>query len=483
LPRVKPDRQSDPTDRYAMVSSYFDEFVDEADRWEPKTDGYHGLIGSIYRALVPNGATVLEIGSGRGDLLASLEPSRGVGIDVSARMVEAARARHPGLEFIHGEGESLDLAETFDYVILSDLVPYVHDLQALVAAIVAHSHAGTRVVANTYSNLWRGPLSLMRILGMRPSRPTRNWVAPRDLSGMFELGGLEVIGRRNEILLPVRGGLVSRFVNGLLARLPVLRSLTLTYWLIARPAPQPKSESGVSVVVPCRNEAGMIETIVERVPEMGLGTEIVFVENGSSDGTKEEIERVAGQSERDLKLVVMSEPGKAKAVHAGFEAARHNMLMVLDADLTVVPEDLPKFYEALASGRGEMVNGSRLVYEMDPAAMRFLNLLGNKAFATLMSAILGQYIKDTLCGTKAFFREDYERLMSRRHEVEGEDPYGDFDFLLGASLAQLKILDLPIRYAARTYGDSKMERFPVGGQLARLAAAGFRRIWVEPVDR
>lgn len=481
---VEQDRGPELLGEYGEIADRFDRFAAEADAWEERTAGYHGLIGSIYGALIPAGARVLEIGCGRGDLLASLRPSRGVGVDVSAGMLAAGRERHPELEFVNAAGESISLGETFDYVVLSDLVPYVHDLQALVAAVAAHCDPGTRVIAHTYSNLWRGPLALMHRLGLRPSRPVRNWVAPRDLINLLELGGLELVGRRNEILLPVRGGALSRAVNGVLARLPLLRSLTLTYWLIARPAPRPRAEAGVSVIVPCRDEAGMIAEIADRIPQMGTGTEVVFVESRSTDDTREEIERViAARPELDLRLIALDRPGKAPAVHAGFEAARNEVLMILDADLTVGPEELPKFYEALVSGRGEVVNGSRLVYEMDPDAMRFLNLLGNKAFAGLMSAVLGQYVKDTLCGTKALRADDYRRLMAARSEIEAEDPYGDFDFLLGASLLNMKIVNVPVRYAARTYGATKIERFPGARQLARLALAGFRRIWVSPVDR
>lgn len=469
---------------YGEIITYFDGFVDEADHWAAKTEGYHGLIRSIYRALLPGSARVLEIGCGRGDLLASLEPARGVGVDVSPRMIEAARKRHPELEFVQAAGESISLGETFDYIVLSDLVPYVDDLQALMAAIAAHCHQRTRVIANTYSNVWRAPLWVLQALRMRPARPVRNWVAPRDLINLFELGGFDVLEQRNEILLPARLGVLSLAVNGVLARLPLFRSLTLTCWLIARPLPRGGPDYGVTVVVPCRNEAGMIDAIVKRVPEMGRGTEILFVENGSTDDTGARIEEaIERHPDRDIRLLVMPEGGKARAVHAGFAAARHELLMILDADLSVAPEDLPKFYDALVSGRGELINGSRLVYGMEPGAMRFLNMIGNKFFAWLMSFVLGQYVKDTLCGTKALHRDDYARIMSRREEIEGEDPYGDFDFLLGASLLGLKILNVPVRYAARTYGETKMERFPVGGKLVRLAVGGFRRIWMRPVER
>lgn len=469
---------------YAEIADYFDRFVDEADHWAARTAPYHGLIRSIYGALIPRGARVLEIGCGRGDLLASLDPVRGVGVDVSGRMVDEARRRHPRLEFVHASGEELALGETFDYIVLSDLAPYVEDLQQLIAAVAAHSEPRTRIVASTYSNLWRGPLWVLRKLGLRPNRPTRNWVAPKDFANLLELGGLEPVKQRNEILLPVRSRLASAIVNGAIARLPVFRSLTLTYFLIARPAPRRSGEERVTVVVPCRNEAGSIDEIVERVPEMGLGTELIFAEGGSSDDTRERIEAaIEANPKRDMRLVFQTGAGKANAVHEAFAVANGEILMILDADLTVAPEDLPKFYEAIVSGRGELINGSRLVYGMEDEAMRFLNLLANRLFAWTLSSVLGQYVKDTLCGTKVMRKRDYERIMDKRVEVGGEDPYGDFDLLLGAALLGMKILNVPVRYGARRYGDTNIQRFSGGGLLARLAAGGFRRIWVRPVER
>ena len=473
-----------PTDAsYGGISAAFDRYADEVDAWAAKTDGYHGLITSIYDALVPKGARVLEIGCGRGDLLAALQPSRGVGVDVSERMIAAASERHPELEFVHGAGESIDLGEKFDYVILSDLVPYVGDLQKLFDVVGEHCHARSRVIANTYSNVWRAPLWLLALLGRRPRRPIRNWVGPRDLTDLFELGGFDVIASRKEILLPMRGPL-ARIANGILARLPGVRQLALTDWQIARPAASSRPEAGVTVVVPCRNEAGAIDSIVERVPSLGAGTELIFIEGGSTDETQEAIrEAIARNPDRDMRLMVQTGKGKANAVHEAFAEAKHEILMILDADLTVAPEDLPKFYEALVSGRGEMINGSRLVYGMEEGAMRFLNMIGNRVFAVLLSAVLGQYVKDTLCGTKALYRDDYLRIMAQRDEIPGEDPFGDFDLLIGASLAGLKILNVPVRYGARFYGETNIDRFTGGSQLARLAAGGFQRIWMAPVER
>jgi SAM-dependent methyltransferase len=466
---------------YDSIASYFDRFASEEDRWLKWSGGYTATMRSIATSFVPEGQRVLEVGCGRGDLLAALRPSVGVGVDVSEGMIDAARRRHPELRFMRVAGEELDLGETFDYVVLWDLVPYVYDLQALLVAVVRHCHPRTRVLISTYSNAWRPLLSFAARLGLRPRRPVRNWVAPRDLANLVELAGLEVVVERKEILLPFTVPFLSPVLNGMLAHVPGFRSLDLSHWLVARPAPVAANAVGVSVIVPCRNEAGSIADIVERVPEMGRETELVFVENGSTDDTRARIEEQVATADRDITLVVREAAGKWSAVQAGFAAARHEVLMILDADLTVAPEDLPKFYEALVTGRGELINGSRLVYGMETGAMRFLNLFGNKFFAWIMSTVLGQYVKDTLCGTKVLFREDWERMYKLRSELGPDDPFGDYHLLLGAALLGLKVLNVPVRYGARTYGTSNMQRFSYGGTLTRLALAGYRRLWVEPV--
>jgi SAM-dependent methyltransferase len=480
---TEPDRQH-VTEDYEPIASFFDRFAEREDQWLRKTGAYHSLVTAVCRTLIPPGQRVLEIGCGRGDLLAALRPSRGVGVDVSPGMVTAARSRHPELEFACAAGEAIRLEGQFDYIVLSDLVPYVADLHALFSSVAAHCHPRTRVVVSTYSNLWRPLLAVLTFLGLRPRRPIRNWVAPRDLVNLVELAGLEVITQRAEMLVPTRSPLVSRVANGLLARLPGLRIFALTCWLVARPAATPRSEAGVSVIVPCRNESGSIGDLVDRLPEMGSETEIVFVEGGSTDDTRARIEEeIAERTDRSMKLVVQSGTGKWNAVQEGFAAASHDILMILDGDVTIAPEDLSKFHDALVSGRGELVTGNRLVYGMEPGAMRFLNMLGNKFFAGLFGFILGQYVKDTLCGTKVLHRDDYERILARRHEFGTEDPYGDFDLLLGASLVGLKILNIPVRYRARVYGDTNIRRFSEGGTLLKLAAAGYRRMWVRPVEQ
>jgi SAM-dependent methyltransferase len=459
---------------YAELAAAFDRFAPEEARWRRRNSTYHRLIAQITRFHVPPGLRVLEIGCGGGDLLAELRPSYGVGVDVSERMVELARERHPGLRFERAAGERLALGETFDVIVLSDLVPFVHDLLALFERVAAHSHPRTRVVVNSYSRLWRPVIRLAERLRLKPVKPMLNWVTPEDVRNLLELSGFEVLTRTARVLMPKRIPLLTLFLNGFLANLWPFSRLCLTYWIVARPAPQPFDEPSVSVVCPCRNEAGNVGPLIERLPALGPATELVFVEGGSTDDTRAEIQRqIEGHPELEISLVGQPGRGKGDAVRAGFAAAKHEVLMILDGDLSVRPEDLPKFYRAVAEGRGELINGSRLVYDVEPGAMRFLNMRGNKAFSRLFRSVTGQHVKDTLCGTKVLRRSDYERIAAARSYFGEFDPFGDFDLLFGAARLNLKIVDLPVRYQPRTYGETNISRWRHGWLLLRMTAFAF----------
>lgn len=459
---------------YEQLAAFFDDFAPHEQRWRRRNRTYHRLIAQVYRFHVPPGMRVLEIGSGSGDLLAALEPRVGVGIDVSRGMVELARSRHPELRFETAAGERLELGEAFDYIVLSDLMPYVHDLLALFERVAAHSHPRTRVVVNSYSRLWRPIIRLAETLRLKPVKPIRNWVSPEDVRNLLELSGFEVLTRTSRILMPKRIPLLTLLLNGLLANVWPFNHLCLTYWILARPRGRGLEGAAVSVVCPCRNEAGNVAEVVRRLPQMGRATELIFVEGGSTDGTRTEIERqIALHPELDISLLGQPGTGKGDAVRAGLAAAKHEVLMILDGDISVRPEDLPKFYRSLAEGRGELINGSRLVYDVEPGSMRFLNMLGNKAFSRLFKAVTGQHVKDTLCGTKALHRDDYRQIAATRPYFGDFDPFGDFDLLFGAARLNLKIVDLPVRYQPRTYGTTNISRWRHGWLLLRMTLFAF----------
>ncbi len=452
--------------------AFFDQYAPQSDRWRSHHVGYHDAIASVARFYVPHGARVLEIGCGTGDLLASLKPSEGVGVDLSDVMVRMAKERHPKLTFYRMAAERLELpGQTFDYIILSDLVGYLYDIRGAFERLAALSHPGTRVVIHWYSRLWQPVVHLLERLGLKCPLPFLNWTTVQDIQNLLRLAGFETIRERGHILLPLRLGALSRWVNRFLAHLPVVRAFGWTRWVIARQAPRPlPSVPSVSVICPCRTERDNIELLVRRLPAMGSHTELIFVEGHSKDDTLAECLRVAAaHPDLDIKVLVQEGKGKGDAVRLGFAHARGDLLMILDADLSVAPEDLPQFYSAAVSGVGEFVMGSRLVYTMDPRAMRFLNLLGNRVFGLLLSVLIGQSIKDTLCGTKVFWRADYDRLAANRAYFGDFDPYGDFDLIFGAAKLNLSIVEIPVRYRERTYGAPNIRRFADGWLLLRMS--------------
>ncbi|HUZ80835.1 MAG TPA: glycosyltransferase [Gaiellaceae bacterium] len=467
------------------IASFFDAFSRVEERWRKRNSTYHRLIERIHRFLIPPGTRVLELGSGSGDLLAALEPSRGVGVDVSAGMTALASERHPDYEFVNAAAEEFVCDETFDYVVLSDLAPFAYDIQAILANVARMTHPRSRIVIHSYSQLWRPVIRMAELLRLKEEKPIQNWVTSGDVSTLLDLAGFEVISVSRRIIFPKQIPLLTTFLNGVVANLWPFTYLALTYWVVARPKPRRlEPPLSVSVVIPCRNEQGMIAEIVDRIPDMGAATEIIFVEGGSRDDTYAEVERqIARRADRTISLHRQTGKGKADAVRLGFEHARHDVLMILDADLTVMPEELPKFYDALASGHAEFVNGSRLVYGLAPGSMQFLNILGNKVFSRIFTFLIGQPVKDTLCGTKVLRREDYKAIARNRAEFGDLDPFGDFDLLLGAAQLSLRITDLPIRYQARSYGATNIARFSHGWLLLRMAVTGFRRLKAQPVTR
>jgi len=351
------------------------------------------------------------------------------------------------------------------------------DVQAVFERLQGVAHPRTRLVLNFFNNLWRPVLHAGDKLGMKAPTLLQNWLSADDTKNLLHLAGWEVIKTDTRILWPVRTPLWDWLLNRWLA--PLMPPFCLTVTLIARPKPQPtaRPQYRCSVVIPARNEAGNIEDAVRRTPEMGLGTEIIFIEGHSKDDTWGEIQRVAAKyPARNIKVLKQQSWGKGGAVREAFAAATGDLLFILDADLTMPPEELPKFYEIARAGTGEFVNGVRLVYPMEEQAMQFLNMLANKTFGLLFSWLLGQKLKDTLCGTKVLFRSDYEAIAKNRAYFGEFDPFGDFDLLFGAAKLNLRMVDLPIRYRARTYGQTNIHRWSHGWLLLRMVVFAARRL-------
>lgn len=465
------------------LPTHFDWVADHDARPRRWQRGFHAQLRRHFHHHIPAGASVLELGCGAGDLLAALAPARGLGLDFSPRMVARARERHhgrAGLEFQVQDAARATFTEPFDHLVLDYLTSYLEDIQATLQRLHAAAHPRTRLHLTALNTLWLAPLRLAERLGAVMPQPAGNWLSHHDLINLLELAGWEVVTFERLQLLPFDLPLLGPLLNQVLVRLPGLRHLGITLALTARPRrPLPLTgEPTCSVIVPARNEAGNIRAALDRIPVLGRRTEVIFVEGHSRDATWATIQRELAAYRGPHLVRALQQPGQGKwdAVRAGFARATGEVLVIQDADLTAPPEDLSKFLATLASGAAEFVNGSRLVYPMERRAMRFLNLLGNKFFALALTYVLGQPVKDSLCGTKMLLRSDYERLLRRIAVLGDFDPFGDFNLLFGAALLDLRIRDLPVRYKDRAYGATNISRFTHGWVLLRMTWFALRRL-------
>lgn len=466
-------------DRTAAIRSHFDDLAPEIDKWRRRNKYYHRDQISYLRYLVGENKRILELGCGNGCLLDALNPSHGVGIDISPSMVNLAKSRYPALTFLAGDAQRLDLLphEEFDYIILSDLVGYLDDIQACLEGLHRFCGPDTRIVVSSYNFLWEPVLKLSEAMSLKMPTPEHSWLSLDDLRNLLLLSDLQVVKTERRLLFPKYIPFLSWVLNRL-GTLPLINKACLSQYVVARALPKNEPDGlSVSIIIPCRNEKGNIEHAVRRLPRFGRHQEIIFVDGHSTDGTPDEIRRVMQLCpDRDITLLIQKGVGKGDAVRQGFAEANGDVLMILDADLTVPPEDLTKFYRAIATNKAEFLNGSRLVYPMENEAMRLLNLFANKLFAMTFSWLLGERLKDTLCGTKVILRKDYLTLARNRPYFGDFDPFGDFDLLFGASKMNLKITEIPVRYRSRTYGETQIRRFRHGLLLFRMVIFALRKI-------
>jgi ubiquinone/menaquinone biosynthesis C-methylase UbiE len=449
----------------------------EREKWNRRNSFYHKLLERYFSFIIPEGKRVIEIGCGSGNLLNVVKPAYGLGIDFAPEVIGIARNKYPHLHFKVDDIEELQVDETFDYVIFSDLISCLLDAQKAMHNVRRLCHPQTRIVISQYNFLWEPVIKLLEFMHLKQKGPTSNWFSIKDTEGILHLEGFQTIRIEKKILLPVYIPLLHTLFNGVLANLPGFCHLGLVSLHVSRPMWNEERPSSVSIIIPARNERGNIENAIKRTPDFGTHQEFVFIEGHSSDHTYEEILRVqTAYPDKDIKVMKQTGKGKGNAVREAFDAATGDILMILDADLTAPPEELPKFYNALCYNKGEFINGCRLVYPMEKNAMRFLNLLGNKFFGWFFSYLLGQRLKDTLCGTKVLFKKDYETIKANRSYFGNFDPFGDFDLLFGAAKQNLKIVEVIIRYKDREYGSTQISRFKHGLLLLQMSFFAMRKI-------
>ncbi len=457
-------------EHHEIIRAHFDRIAPLYPAFKARNRYYHAFLKRWVRAMVPPGRKVLDVGCGRGEILSAVEPSVGVGIDVAPAMVALARADHPGLDFRADAIEQFPGDESFDAALAVNLLEYTWDVGAVLGRIREALRDNGRLLIVTANPAWSPVFIAASALGLRVPDCRRLFITNRDLMNLLELHGFEVVYERMQMALPKWIPVISSVVNAVVSRIPAVRVIGSTQLVVARKLPQARREYSVSIVIPCHNERDNVDQCVRSVPALGLRTEAIFVDDGSTDGTAEAV-RPDLNTAIDVRVVSYSpNRGKGHAVRTGFDAARGDIVVVVDADLTVDPAELQPLYEAFATGRGEFVNATRFVYPMDERAMKWSNYMGNRLFTILVSTIMERRVSDTLCGTKAMFRSDYV------HMTMGRDPWGDYDLLFGAAQLRLTVRELPVHYRERTTGRSKMKAFAHGLSLVRMCWRGWWQV-------
>jgi len=466
---------------YLKNKTYFDSIAPKRIKQRRAKRYYWNDITKYCNYFVHEDSSVLEIGCGTGELLNDLNAKHKIGIDFSEEMIIQAKSQFPNLDVRVMAAEELNLNEKFDVIILSNLIGYLDDIQKVLTQLKSVSHANTKIIISYYSFIWEPILKFGEFIGYKTKTPNQNWLSLAEINNMLYLSGFHVYRNSRRMIFPVYIPLISELMNNFLAKFSLFRWMSINNFTFAKNIQvenEVQKKYSVSVIIPARNESGNVENALLRMPALGLSTEIIFIESNSDDDTWKKIQEVKNKfcSSHNIQAHQISDKGKNAAVRKGFEVAKGEILMILDADLTVAPEDLTKFYTAIASGKGDFINGSRLVYPMEKEAMRLLNRVGNKFFSNAFTWLLDQRFKDTLCGTKVMFKKDYEKLRVNRKFFGNFDPFGDFDLLFGAHKLNLCIVELPVRYHERTYGRTNISRFKHGFILLKMCFFAARKI-------
>jgi|SRR3989339_458113 len=468
-------------DKSELIKNY-NRCAEGIEKWIGKNSYYHNTIEYLLKDMVLEESKVLFFNCSNGDLLCNVKPEYGAGVSISPRMAEKAKDKHPekNLHFLCLDIEENEIGEKtkFDYIVLNGTLGELADIQNVLKRISEYCNPDTRIIILQYNPIWEMVLKIGEKLKLKMPEKISNWLSAEDIENFLTITGYQVIRRDFYMLFPKRIPVLSFVLNRLAAKLPVINRFDLMQIVVARLLAPPENQKDLtaSVVITCRDEKENIEPLVQRIPDMGKHTEIIFVEGHSTDGTREEIQRVIKKyPEKDIVLLVQDGFGQKDAIIKGFDTAKGDFIMLLEADLTTPPEEIKKLWNVYENGYGEYVNGSRLIYRMEKDSMPLINILGNRFFGNIFTAMLGQRFTDTLCGFKAVSKKNYIKIKKVMKLWGDFDPFGDFELIFGAVKNNLKISEVPVKYKPRIYGETKTKPFKHGWQLMRITWLAFKR--------
>ena len=470
-----------------LIKNHFNKLAPFRGQWIKKSKGFYTEDIKSMKELISSGRKVLEIGCGNGYLINSLKPSEGVGIDISANMILQAKKEYKNIDFIEADIENANsinkLDKVFDFIIISDTIGYLNDIEKTFSHLHKVCNADTRLIVAYYSPFWEPILNLAAKLKFKMPELPKALLNQTDISSLLNSSDFQTVKIQKKILLPFKLFGIGRIINRFLSCMPIISLLCIRNYVVSRSLKAASKDlpKSTSVIIPCRNEKGNIRNVLERLPLFTKDIEIIFVEGHSKDGTWEEVNQVIFDEafiKKGFKMKAIQQKGigKADAVFQAFNIASGDVLIILDGDLTVPPEDISKFWKKISRGEAEFINGTRLIYPMENEAMRFLNYIANKMFSILFTWLLGQRYTDTLCGTKVIRKRHFDMACERNKDLGNFDPFGDFFIIFGAARLNLKMLEVPIRYRAREYGETQISRFSHGFLLMKMVIFAFFRL-------
>lgn len=384
-------------------------------------------------------------------------------------------------EVIHdiNEIKKFTSANETSLFILNGTFNFNRDIEGLLNKIKPQLTRSSRLSIVGYNPYFRFLFQIANKLNLRKGEAPSTFITRIDLDNLCNLSGFAVVKFTPTVFFPIPG--LGIYLEKFFRNIPFINLFSIASVITLRPIIPEIELPSLSIVIPARNEKGNIEPALIRLVELAakVPMEVIFVEGHSSDDTWGEIKRIAPlYASKFKKIQYYQQTGKGKndAVRLGFSKAAHQLLTILDADLTMPPELLPRFYDAYCAGKADFINGSRLLYPMEGEAMRFLNHLGNIFFAKALSVVLNTHIGDSLCGTKLVSAQDYKRFCNWRNDFGDFDPFGDFELIFPAAFLGLGIIDIPIQYKARTYGETNISRFRHGFILLKMTLIGFFKI-------
>ncbi len=212
----------------------------KTDSWRSWGSHYRRRLIDVYRSLMSEGKDILEIGCGTGELLAALKPENGNGIDFSHEMVKRAEAKFPDLTFKEMDAHEIKINEKFDFIILSDLINDLWDVQLVFERLKSISNPSTRIIINFYSRLWEPILNIAKFFGISTRGLTQNWFTREDVENLLNLTDFEIIKHQTEVLYPLPPSILANFFNRFVVKFWPFKYFALTNVVIDRQKPQNK---------------------------------------------------------------------------------------------------------------------------------------------------------------------------------------------------------------------------------------------------